>query len=122
MAQKNQTTGQQRRGRAATKPSKVIIRNLPTGIPGLDAIMGGGLPEFSFNIVAGGPGCGKTTMAHQFVFANATEQRPGLYFTILGESLHPYPGQYTVEEAYFRAAFAEIVHAEWGTIALPAIR
>jgi len=98
MAQKNQTTGQQRRGRAATKPSKVIIRNLPTGIPGLDAIMGGGLPEFSFNIVAGGPGCGKTTMAHQFVFANATEQRPGLYFTILGESaikMLRYQQQYT---------------------------
>src|SRR6185437_10177804 len=86
MAQKNKTMGQQRRGRAATKPSKVIIRNLPTGIPGLDAIMGGGLPEFSFNIIAGGPGCGKTTMAHQFIFANATPERPALYFTVLGES------------------------------------
>ena len=98
MAQKNKTMGQQRRGRAATKPSKVIIRKLPTGIPGLDAILGGGLPEFSFNIVAGGPGCGKTTMAHQFVFANATEQRPGLYFTILGESaikMLRYQQQYT---------------------------
>ena len=71
---------------AAGKPAKVVIRKLATGIHGLDAILGGGLPEFSFNIVAGGPGCGKTTMAHQFVFANATTQRPALYFTILGES------------------------------------
>ena len=68
-----------------SKPDKVIINQLPTGVPGLDEIMGGGLPEFSFNIIAGAPGCGKTTMAHQFVFANATPERPALYFTILGE-------------------------------------
>src|SRR3990172_8054128 len=64
---------------------KVSIRKLPTGIPGLDEIMGGGLPEYSFNIVAGTPGCGKTTFAHQFVFANATPEHPALYFTVLGE-------------------------------------
>lgn len=65
--------------------SKVIIRKLPTGIAGLDDILGGGVPEFSFNIIAGSPGCGKTTIAHQFLFANATVERPALYFTILGE-------------------------------------
>lgn len=64
---------------------KVVIRKLPTGVRGLDEILGGGLPEFSFNIIAGAPGCGKTTMAHQFIFANATEERPALYFTVLGE-------------------------------------
>lgn len=46
---------------------------------------GGGLPEFSFNIIAGAPGCGKTTLAHQIVFANATPDKSALYFTILGE-------------------------------------
>jgi circadian clock protein KaiC len=65
--------------------TKVTIRKLPTGIPGLDDILGGGLPEFSFNLIAGAPGSGKTTLAHQFVFANATPERPALYFTILGE-------------------------------------
>ena len=64
---------------------KVIINKLPTGISGLDEIMGGGLPEYSFNIIAGAPGCGKTTMAHQLTFANATPERPALYFTVLGE-------------------------------------
>lgn len=64
---------------------KVEIRRLPTGVPGLDDIFGGGFPEFSFNIVAGAPGSGKTTMAHQFLFANATPERPALYFTVLGE-------------------------------------
>jgi circadian clock protein KaiC len=65
--------------------NKVKINKLPTGVPGLDEILGGGFPELSFNIIAGAPGCGKTTLAHQFVFANATEARPALYFTVLGE-------------------------------------
>jgi circadian clock protein KaiC len=67
------------------QPEKVIIRKLPTGVPGLDEILGGGIPEFSFNIIAGAPGGGKTTLAHQFLFANATLECPALYFTILGE-------------------------------------
>ncbi len=66
-------------------PSKVIIKKIPSGVRGLDDILGGGIPEFSFNIIAGTPGCGKTTMAHQIIFANATEKKPALYFTVLGE-------------------------------------
>jgi len=53
---------------------KVKINKLPTGVPGLDEIVGGGLPEFSFNIIAGAPGSGKTTLAHQFVFAALCEK------------------------------------------------
>jgi circadian clock protein KaiC len=69
----------------AGEPAKVAIRQLPTGVRGLDEILGGGIPEFSFNIIAGTPGCGKTTLAHQLVFANATPEKPALYFTVLGE-------------------------------------
>ena len=65
--------------------SKVKINRLPTGIPGLDDILGGGLPEFSFNLIAGQPGCGKTTLAHQIMFSLATKARPALYLTVLGE-------------------------------------
>ncbi|MCC4597621.1 AAA family ATPase [Xanthomonas campestris pv. phormiicola] len=65
--------------------SKVAIHCLQTGVPGLDAVLGGGLPEFSFNLIAGPPGCGKTTLAHQMMFALATPERPALYFTVLGE-------------------------------------
>ena len=61
------------------------IRNIATGVPGFDAILGGGLPEYSFNLIAGGPGAGKTTLAQQVVFANATPERPAIYFTVLGE-------------------------------------
>lgn len=67
------------------RQDRVTIRQVPTGVPGLDEILGGGLPEYSFNIIAGAPGCGKTTLAHQIVFANASPQNPALYFTVLGE-------------------------------------
>ena len=55
--------------KVVSQPAKVTIRKLPTGVRGLDDIMGGGIPEFSFNIIAGSPGCGKTTLSHQIVFA-----------------------------------------------------
>ncbi|MGP1683412.1 MAG: RAD55 family ATPase, partial [Giesbergeria sp.] len=64
---------------------KVEINRLATGVPGLDVVLAGGLPEFSFNLIAGPPGCGKTTLAHQMMFALATPERPALYFTVLGE-------------------------------------
>src|SRR5436853_5354305 len=64
---------------------KVSMTRLPAGVEKLDAILGGGWPEYSFNLVVGEPGCGKTTLAHQFMFANATAERPALYFTVLGE-------------------------------------
>jgi circadian clock protein KaiC len=51
----------------------------------LDAILGGGWPEYSFNLIVGEVGAGKTTLAHQFMFANATPERRALYFTVLGE-------------------------------------
>jgi circadian clock protein KaiC len=64
---------------------RVAITQLPSGVPGLDDVLGGGLPEFSFNLVAGGPGSGKTTLAHQIMFAAADDVRPALYISILGE-------------------------------------
>ena len=64
---------------------KVNIRRLNTGVPGLDDLLGGGLPEFSFNLIAGTPGSGKTTLAHQMMFALASPERRALFFTVLGE-------------------------------------
>jgi circadian clock protein KaiC len=85
-----------------TQEGKVVIKQLPTGVRGLDEILGGGLPEFSFNIIAGAPGSGKTTLAQQFVFANATPANPALYFTVLGEpalKMLRYQQQYTFFDA-----------------------
>jgi len=63
----------------------VPIHKLPSGVPGLDEVLGGGFPEFSFNLIAGGPGSGKTTLAHQIMFANASPARKAVYFNIIGE-------------------------------------
>jgi circadian clock protein KaiC len=65
--------------------TKATINRLATRVAGLDEVLGGGLPEFSFNLIAGQPGCGKTTLAHQIMFALATPERPAIYFTVLGE-------------------------------------
>ncbi|HEV8436143.1 MAG TPA: ATPase domain-containing protein [Thermoanaerobaculia bacterium] len=64
---------------------KVSIRHLPTNVPGLDQILGGGVPEFSFNLIAGAPGSGKTTLAHQIMFSLVGPGCRALYFTVVGE-------------------------------------
>jgi len=64
---------------------KVTIHLLKTGVPGLDELLGGGIPEFSFNLIAGSPGSGKTTLAHQLMFSLASPDRRAVYFTVLGE-------------------------------------
>ena len=84
---------------------RVPIRKLPTGVPGLDEILGSGLPEYSFNIVAGGPGCGKTTLAHQIVFANASRETPALYFTVLGEP--------AVKSCAISSSTRSSIHPDW---------
>jgi len=71
--------------KAASQPAGVTIHQLSTGVRGLDDILGGGIPEFSFNVIAASPGCGKTTLAHQIVFSNATVKKRAIYFTVLGE-------------------------------------
>ena len=70
--------------RTAWDPARLEL--LKTGVPGLDEVLGGGLPALSFNLIAGGPGAGKTTLAMQLMFATATPARPGLFLTLLGET------------------------------------
>jgi circadian clock protein KaiC len=64
---------------------KVRLGMLATGVPGLDILLGGGLTEYAFTLIAGVPGSGKTTLAHQIMFALAGPQRRALFFTVLGE-------------------------------------
>src|ERR1700679_3083404 len=85
MKAKNKTSSKPLLKPGLKKEGKVAIHQVPTGVRGLDDILGGGFPEYSFNIIAGTPGCGKTTLAHQIAFANGTPKKPALYFTVLGE-------------------------------------
>ncbi len=68
-----------------TMSEKVPIRKLASGVPGLDEVLGGGIPELSLNLIVGSAGSGKTTLGHQIMFANATPERTAIFFTVLGE-------------------------------------
>src|SRR5688572_30456745 len=62
----------------------------PTGIPGLDEITEGGLPRGRPTLICGGPGCGKTLLAAEFLIRGATEfDEPGALITFeeTGEEL-----------------------------------
>jgi circadian clock protein KaiC len=53
----------------------------------MDAVLGGGLPRDGIILVIGLPGAGKTIMAQQCVFANASPERPALYLSTVSEPL-----------------------------------
>lgn len=57
-----------------------------TGIHDLDLILGGGIPLYATVVIAGPPGAGKTILAQQMMFANASDKRRALYLTTLSES------------------------------------
>src|SRR5256885_1134170 len=54
----------------------------PTGIQGLDEITGGGLPRGRPTLICGGPGCGKTILAMEFLINGAREfNEPGVFLS-----------------------------------------
>jgi len=62
-----------------------MSERLSSGQPHLDAVLGGGLPANAINMLIGLPGTGKTILAQQYVFANATPERPALYLSTVSE-------------------------------------
>ena len=57
-------------------------KKLGTGVPGLDDVLGGGLPEQCLYLIEGNPGVGKTTLALQFLLEGRTQGERGLYVTL----------------------------------------
>src|SRR6201985_2483216 len=55
---------------------------VPTGIPGLDYILCGGLPANRMYLIEGTPGSGKTTLALQFLLRGAAAGEKCLYITL----------------------------------------
>src|SRR6186713_327889 len=71
--------------RAATRRRKastsLSLAKVPTGIDGFDEITGGGLPQGRPTLVCGGPGCGKTLFALQFLVHGAAHGESGVFVT-----------------------------------------
>lgn len=53
-----------------------------TGIPGLDDVLGGGLPTNHLYLIEGNPGSGKTTLGLQFLRQGVKDGERGLYVTL----------------------------------------
>lgn len=64
------------------RPSPVDVSDmtrLPSGVPRLDALIGGGLPRSSVTLAMGPSGIGKTSLGISFLAASTPEE-PGLHF------------------------------------------
>src|SRR6185436_15860088 len=74
-----------RQPRKTTRTSKratpVTLPKVPTGVDGFDQITGGGLPRGRPTLVCGGPGCGKTLFALQFLVHGAARGDSGVFVT-----------------------------------------
>jgi len=63
-----------------TKQRVKLLPKSPTGIPGMDEITGGGLPEGRPTLVCGAAGCGKTLFAMEFLVNGAIQyDEPGVF-------------------------------------------
>jgi len=60
-----------------------LVKQIKTGIPGLDELIYGGLPEGRCVLLLGGPGSGKTIFGVQFLYEGATEcKEPGVFVAL----------------------------------------
>jgi circadian clock protein KaiC len=64
-----------------------VTERISSGSERLDRLLGGGLPRDGINLIMGLPGSGKTILAQQYMFHNATKERPGVYLSTASEPL-----------------------------------
>jgi circadian clock protein KaiC len=65
--------------------SSAAGRRIPTGVPGLDTLLHGGLMAHGVYLLIGHSGAGKTTLANQIAFTHAATT-PVRYVTVLAET------------------------------------
>jgi len=85
------------------------MRRLSTGIPQLDIILGGGLPVGSLIVVAGAPGTGKTILAQQIRFSNASSEHRAVYYSTISEPPDKFISHLEVFDFFDRSALGEKV-------------
>jgi DNA repair protein RadA/Sms len=81
-APRHKTAGPPRRGAEpvpVSEAAEATAPRLPTGLEGLDRVLGGGLVPGSVVLVAGEPGVGKSTLLLQVATAVAREGSPTVY-------------------------------------------
>lgn len=67
-----------------------MTERIATGCVGLDEILNGGIPANTVSVIMGAPGTGKTILAEEIAFCNATPEKPALYLTTLSEPLEKF--------------------------------
>ena len=72
-------TRHRRTTRTRNAATASALAKVATGIDGFDEITGGGLPEGRPTLVCGGPGCGKTLFALEFLVHAAAEGESGVF-------------------------------------------
>ena len=85
------------------------MERLSTGVADLDLILSGGLSRGSLIFIAGGSGTGKTILAQQICFANATRDHKALYYTMVSEPHSKLVRHLEQFSFYDRAAIGERV-------------
>jgi circadian clock protein KaiC len=83
------------------------LKRISSGVPKLDTILGGGLPLGSLIVVAGSPGTGKTVLAQQICFANATAERKAIYYSTISEPPEKFIAHLEVFDFFDRAALVD---------------
>jgi circadian clock protein KaiC len=94
---------------------------ISSGHTRLDALLGGGLPANGINLVIGHPGSGKTILAEQYLFHNASPERPGVYLATVsepfekllryGESLSFFDGSAIGTSVFYDDLGETVIHA-----------
>lgn len=90
----------------------MTLERLKTGSKELNEILQGGFPINTINLIMGAPGTGKTILAEELVFANATPESTALYLTTLSEPLDKFISNGQAYEFFDADKIGEIVHFE----------
>jgi KaiC/GvpD/RAD55 family RecA-like ATPase len=61
----------------------MLSKKIPSGVDGLDELIGGGFPEGRVILIVGGPGSGKTILCSQFLYKGIHESKEnGVYVSL----------------------------------------